>query len=443
MDCAKKNSIWKRRVLAGVCLLILAVSFTIYGYRRQSKSPDGDTGVQRDFTRYSLAAARILCKGESPYQYSSKKYRGTFKYFPFNAILLAPLAPLPNPVAQGLWVALNAGLLLWCFSLHSQAARAITRPPWWVWLIALALAGRFILANLRLGQWNTSVYCLAFGGIFLARRRPWLGGATVGLAAAIKYLPAIFILYFLLRRQWKAAAGAALAFAFWVLVLPSVVIGPARHWQMLQEYRAQANEAYHDMTKDQSVIGYSLRSSLFAYLTPAKIWVGQEGDETNAVTVNVADLPPRVAKNVVLIFLTFLVTALVFLSAWTALRLPTERTDLWLLEAGLWFLMFLMVTPEARKSHFLTIFTAAFALAVQIASPQASRATKRLALGALGLAGLAILLGSEIINDTKYPNFFVAHGVFALALLTLAGASYAILWQAAAAPRVGKEAALE
>jgi alpha-1,2-mannosyltransferase len=55
--------------------------------------------------------------------------------------------------------------------------------------------------------------------LYGVRRRRWWGGIGIGLASAIKLTPAVFILYLLLTRRWRAAivstvtAGAATLFA--------------------------------------------------------------------------------------------------------------------------------------------------------------------------------------------------------------------------------------
>ena len=46
-----------------------------------------------------------------------------------------------------------------------------------------------------------------------ARDPRWPRGALTGLAAAVKLTPAAFVLFFLLRRDWRAAATAAGSFA--------------------------------------------------------------------------------------------------------------------------------------------------------------------------------------------------------------------------------------
>jgi alpha-1,2-mannosyltransferase len=52
---------------------------------------------------------------------------------------------------------------------------------------------------------------VAFNG--LAARRAWPRGALIGLAAAVKLTSAAFVLYFLLRRYYRAAGTSAPSFA--------------------------------------------------------------------------------------------------------------------------------------------------------------------------------------------------------------------------------------
>ncbi len=62
--------------------------------------------------------------------------------------------------------------------------------------------------------------CVA-GLTLLLHGRQWLGGMALGLAVCIKVTPVIFLPYLLLKRQWRAALGMALAIAL-ADVVPSV-----------------------------------------------------------------------------------------------------------------------------------------------------------------------------------------------------------------------------
>ena len=59
----------------------------------------------------------------------------------------------------------------------------------------------------------------------LKTRRPWLAGALLALAAAIKAFPIAAIVYLLWRRQWKAAASTLVCLAVLLLVVPAAFRG--------------------------------------------------------------------------------------------------------------------------------------------------------------------------------------------------------------------------
>src|SRR5690606_14273849 len=141
-----------------------------------------------------------------------------YKYFPANAILLQPFTWINIYVAQGIWFALSLGLVIWAFA----ALRAMLRPtklPWWVYFITVAVSFRLITMNLRLGQWNTSVFCLSIIGLRYLHARRWWGGVLLGLAITLKFMPAIFLAYLAARRRWRDLLVTCAAVLFWVFLL--------------------------------------------------------------------------------------------------------------------------------------------------------------------------------------------------------------------------------
>ena len=92
----------------------------------------------------------------------------------------------------------------------------IARPPRpWRWLgfmLVLAVAFEPLLATLRLGQVDIVIALLLSVAVLAGRNRTsWIAGAAVGLAAAFKLAPALLVLYFLWRRDWRAVGGMAVA----------------------------------------------------------------------------------------------------------------------------------------------------------------------------------------------------------------------------------------
>jgi alpha-1,2-mannosyltransferase len=87
------------------------------------------------------------------------------------------------------------------------------RQSWWAvaWLPPPALFLEPVRSTLGFGQVNVALMALVTLDCLAAAPR-WPRGALVGLAAAVKLTPAAFVLYFLLRRDYRAAATAAASF---------------------------------------------------------------------------------------------------------------------------------------------------------------------------------------------------------------------------------------
>lgn len=136
-----------------------------------------------------------------------------FTYPPFAAIALAPLSMLPMAAAALLTVvSVASAAVALRVVLRGLAGRG--GGTWWTvaWLLPPALALEPLRATLSFGQVNLLLLALVAADC-LARDPRWPRGALTGLAAAVKLTPATFVLYFLLRRDYRAAGTAGLSFA--------------------------------------------------------------------------------------------------------------------------------------------------------------------------------------------------------------------------------------
>jgi alpha-1,2-mannosyltransferase len=144
-----------------------------------------------------------------------------FTYPPLAAIVFSPFAWVPLPAASVIITAITLVLLLvstWIVltRLAVWPVSTLTREPAWlrrVWLSAglVALAVMYlepIDANFSFGQINVVLMTLVIADC-LPRRTPWPRGLLLGVAIALKLTPAVFLLYFLLRRDGRAALTAA------------------------------------------------------------------------------------------------------------------------------------------------------------------------------------------------------------------------------------------
>jgi alpha-1,2-mannosyltransferase len=146
-----------------------------------------------------------------------------FTYPPISAIVMSPLAMVPARVAGILITAITLGLLLSVVALFLRTAGvAAGGRSWRLAALLLPVAALFepLRTNLAYGQINVILMALvAFDCLLPATwwriaGRPvgWPRGALVGLAAALKLTPAIFVLYFVARRQWRAAVTSIASF---------------------------------------------------------------------------------------------------------------------------------------------------------------------------------------------------------------------------------------
>lgn len=149
-----------------------------------------------------------------------------FTYPPFGAVVMATLfvgAVLPWPVATVLFDALTVAATVVVLRL------VVSRD-------ALVLAGLLVLAfafdpwrtTYNYGQINVILLALVTVDLLLLvdRRRP--AGALIGIAAAVKLVPLIFIGYLVLTRRFRAAFAAAAAFVLATLLMVAVAPGASR-----------------------------------------------------------------------------------------------------------------------------------------------------------------------------------------------------------------------
>ncbi|BBY60470.1 polyprenol-phosphate-mannose-dependent alpha-(1-2)-phosphatidylinositol mannoside mannosyltransferase [Mycolicibacterium sarraceniae] len=165
-----------------------------------------------------------------------------FTYPPLAAIVFSPFAWMPLPVASVTITVITLLLVLlstWIMlsRLAVWPSSAITREPAWLrraWLAAgiVALAVMYlepIDANFDFGQINVVLMTLVIADC-LPRRTPWPRGLLLGIAIALKLTPAVFLLYFLLRRDGRAALTAVASFVV------ASLLGCALAWRDSAEY---------------------------------------------------------------------------------------------------------------------------------------------------------------------------------------------------------------
>ncbi|MBF6099649.1 DUF2029 domain-containing protein [Nocardia cyriacigeorgica] len=151
-----------------------------------------------------------------------------FTYPPLAALFFAPLALMPLGLAEIVVLAtsvLSLGITLWL--VLSRIRPELDRMTVLAAVIAaVAVAGFFepVRQTYSFGQINL-VLMAAVALDCLVRKPFWPRGMLIGIAVSVKLIPAGYLLYFLLRKDWKAAgtliASAIGAVGLGFLVFPS------------------------------------------------------------------------------------------------------------------------------------------------------------------------------------------------------------------------------
>jgi alpha-1,2-mannosyltransferase len=137
-----------------------------------------------------------------------------FNYPPLAAVLLSPLAFLPMAAASAVLSLVTIVLLAAVLRLLVRCLTGVPSGSWWAvaWLLPPALFLEPVRNTLSYGQINVVLMAMVSLDCLTGRPR-WPRGALVGIAAAVKLTPAAFVLFFLLRRDYRAAGTAAVSFA--------------------------------------------------------------------------------------------------------------------------------------------------------------------------------------------------------------------------------------
>ncbi|MDT5129699.1 MAG: alpha,2-mannosyltransferase [Mycobacterium sp.] len=327
-----------------------------------------------------------------------------FTYPPLAAIVFAPFAWLSLSGA-GVTITVITLLLLivstWIVltRLRVWDHSAIATGPAWLrrcWLAAAIVAPAVIYlepirSNFDFGQINVVLMTLVIADC-VPRRTPWPRGLLLGVAIALKLTPAVFLLYFLLRRDTRALLVAAAS------VVAATLVGFLLAWQDSFQYWT---ETVHDTDRIGTA---TLNTNQNIAGTLARLGLG--------------DTP----RFVVWVLACFVALTLVVWAAHRVLRTAEpDGSDARGGEAAALALvcvaMFgLIVSPVSWSHHWV------WALPTVLVTAVVAYRHRNVALAAVTAAGLALMVWTPITLMPKH------HETSASLLRQLAGDSY--LWWA-------------
>ncbi|HKT01110.1 MAG TPA: glycosyltransferase 87 family protein, partial [Rugosimonospora sp.] len=194
-----------RVIVVVVTALAAAAAHRWYGNRHQYF----DLKIYR-------GAVRWWAQGQPLYNFSVPdpiQHHLGFTYPPFAALLMYPMAWLGlRSTIAAMWIVSLVALVFTTVWLLVPVADRHGWPRWFTVCLALPIISWLepIRETVTFGQINLALAFLILADLLvLAPRGSRFTGVGIGLAAAIKLTPAIFILYLLLSRRYRAAAVAA------------------------------------------------------------------------------------------------------------------------------------------------------------------------------------------------------------------------------------------
>ncbi|MEV0245570.1 glycosyltransferase 87 family protein [Nocardia sp. NPDC050712] len=179
---------------------------------------NGDVAITGDFIDLQVYRLGIETLRDGGNMYGELPKTGIgislpFIYPPFAALALGPFALLPWDPAAFLffWSSVAAlAVTLYLVARRIWPEKTQLRTALFATACALPLAMLLepVWATLNFGQVNLLLMALVAADV-LARKPKWRRGMLIGLAAAIKLTPAAFVLYFLVKKDYRSAITAA------------------------------------------------------------------------------------------------------------------------------------------------------------------------------------------------------------------------------------------
>ena len=271
---------------------------------------------------------------------------------PIMPITLYPLMALPPLEGALTWYALKCGMValsVWfCFKMVRPDDRVL---PSWVQGSVLLLSLRPILGDLHHGNNNILILFLVVSCL-MAWRRGYdvLAGLILALAISYKVTPALFFIYFLYKRSWRAAGATLLGLGLFLVVVPSLIIGPGFNVECLTTWwRRMITPFVEKGVVSQQEVNQSMVGVLTRLLTDTQTGTGRYDVHLD---LNLAALPPAVVG----VLVKAVSVGLLGLLAWLC-RTKTDRRDDPRLfgEFALVVLAMLFVSERSWKHHYVTL----------------------------------------------------------------------------------------
>jgi len=355
--------------------------------------------------------AKLLLQGEDIYHEGS-----VFMYPPWMAFICIPFNSLPQWLSRLSWGTIN----IFFFYLAIDSAWKISKPVfasnekfgWIAFIIGLICTTTYFLNCLSHQQFDVIIAgTILFGCLQLSKAKDINGGILLGVAAACKLTPLLFLPYLIYRFRWKATLAFAAGFLFCnfiadiILGLPPE--GKPRPIIFVERFLAPMTKPDFvpgtwgsEIIYNQSLAGTGKRFTQTHIET-------KEGKYSVIIEPDNAKSPK--VKPILMGLVLFGTAMSLFCWGWPGnpSNLNTTGSPQFALEASMILCAMLLLSPMSSKAHFGILILPAFCLARMLESKQKALAIFFLAIPLL----MGILLNKDLSGANIYTLLLWVAGV--------------------------------
>lgn len=284
-----------------------------------------------------------------------------FKYSPFFAFCFIPISLLNVQSASLIFFTINFLSVILACVLSRRLVRAGPLSfgnSLLIYFLPCLFTLRFILANWDQGQVNIIMFLLTLMCLtFVEKGKDCTGAACLAAAVMIKYMPAVFIPYFLFRRKFKFV----LWFGVWtavLLMIPALYVGWQHQMEYLAQWYPQISSTSFDMVSWYHFKNQSLYSMMLRLLSSSDIQRSLFGDTVS---------PQQIISGVHWVGGMMLLTAVIPKknNPWAApidygllfICMALFNPNAWLINFIVLLYVFILIASYLVENHFIDKFT--------------------------------------------------------------------------------------
>lgn len=339
---------------------------------------------------------------------------------PFVLVCIAPLAKLGYVGAGIVWACLKiAGVIVGVMLVVRSLERPGFQLPLGVLLMAAAFSLRPIVSDFTHG--NLNIFMMAWLAIawgLYTRKKDFAAGFFVALAVATKLTPALAIIYFGYKREWRVLAGIFMGLALFFFVIPGLALGFEKNWNYLQSW-------YHMLVEPFAINGYaahepanqSLFGVLMRLLGNAGILKIEEMNTNMAFESGMEEMARPATALGRLLKPAVTLPILTVLAYFCRTKTKDRRDPRLLLEFGLVLLAMLLLSERTWKHHATTLPIVFLGIWFCLTCRPLTDKFRAVFVAGLGVQFVLLVVLSEGILPERLADHLLDGGVFCWGLL--------------------------